>query len=257
MEFNQAAITPIVVFNTFIFIFFTIAFFYQIAYIVVVFMRGTVRFRSAKKQHSFAFMIAAHNEEAVIAQLIDSIKKQRYPQDLIDIFVVADACTDRTAEVARAAGATVFERQDLARRGKSWVLDYGFNRVLREYPDKHEGFFVFDADNLLSRDYVKVMNDAFDAGFLVLTSYRNSKNFDSSWISAANATWFLREAKYLNNARMLLGTTCAISGSGWLVSTRIVRGMGGWGFHFLTEDIQFATFCAANHIRIGLSLIHI
>ena len=95
------------------------------------------------------------------------------------------------------------------------------------------------------------MNQAFDAGYLVCTGYRNSKNFDSSWVSAAYALWFMREAKFLNNARMMVGTSCAISGSGWMVSERIVRGMHGWDFHTLTEDIQFSTFCCANNVQIG------
>ena len=105
--------------------------------------------------------------------------------------------------------------------------------------------------DLVSPDYISVMNQAFDAGYLVCTGYRNSKNFDSSWVSAAYALWFMREAKFLNNARMMSGTSCAISGSGWLVSERIVRGMHGWDFHTLTEDIQFSTFCCANNVQIG------
>ena len=214
-------------------------------------IRGEVSIEPAKKQHSYAFFIAAHNEEAVIANLVKSIKEQDYPSELIDIFVVADACTDNTAQAARDAGAIVYERNDLSRKGKSWVMDYGFDRILKEYPGKHEAFFIFDADNLLSRDYVSVMNDAFDQGYLALTSYRNSKNFGSSWISAAYATWFMREARYLNNARMICGTSCAVSGSGYLVSAKIIQGMHGWDFHTLTEDIQFATFCAIHGVRIG------
>ena len=92
-------------------------------------------------------------------------------------------------------------------------MDFGFVRILNEYPDTFEGYFIFDADNVISRDYVSKMNDAFDQGFHVVTSYRNSKNFGSSWISAANATWYLREARFLNNARNICKTSCAVSGS--------------------------------------------
>ncbi len=165
--------------------------------------------------------------------------------------MVADACTDKTADRAREAGAIVYERNDLARKGKSWVMDYGFDRILNEYGDIYEAFFVMDADNVLSPDYTEIMNDAFDAGYLVCTSYRNSKNFDSSWISAGSALWYLREARFLNNVRMMNGTSCAISGSGWLVSSKIVKGMHGWDFHTLTEDIQFSTFCSIHNIQIG------
>ncbi len=251
MELNRLGITPIVVFNFIIWCFFTFAYFYQFVYILVTWKRGEVKLPEAKKNHRYAFFIAAHNEESVIANLVRSIKAQDYPSELIDTFVVADACTDNTAEEARRAGAIVYERNDLARKGKSWVLDYGFARVLEEYPGKYEAFFVFDADNLLSPTYVTEMNKVFDQGYLVATSYRNSKNFDSSWISSAYALWFLREAKFLNNSRMLCGTGCAISGSGWMVSSRIIQGMNGWDFHTLTEDIQFSTFCAANGIRIA------
>ena len=251
MEFHRFGLTPIVIFNLIIWLFFTFAYLYQMLYVVLVIARGVVKLPEAKRQHRYAFFIAAHNEEAVIGNLVRSILSQDYPRELMDVFVVCDACTDDTHARAEEAGAIVWDRNDLARRGKSWALDYGFDRILNEYGDKYEAFIVLDADNLVSPSYISVMNQAFDAGYLVCTGYRNSKNFDSSWISAAYALWFLREAKFLNNARMMSGTSCAISGSGWLVSASIVRGMHGWDFHTLTEDIQFSTFCSANNVQIG------
>ncbi len=251
-QFTALGLTPIVVFNIVLFLFFTVAFFYQIVFLLVGLRRGVVELPEARSLHRFAVVIAAHNEELVIGELIRSIAEQDYPAELIDVFVVADACTDATAEVARGAGAFVYERDDLARKGKSWALDLGFHRILDEHGDDHyDAFLVFDADNLLSRGYVSEMNKLLDLGYLAGTSYRNSKNFDSSWISAAYTTWFIREARFLNNSRMMLGTSCAISGSGWMVSSRIIRAMDGWYFHTLTEDIQFSTFCAANNVRIG------
>ena len=251
MEFNQFGITPIVFFNFLIWVFFTFAYLYQAFFMIRALVQGTVRLPEAKRLHSYAFVIAAHNEEAVIGNLVESIFAQDYPRELMDVFVVCDACTDDTHAVAEAAGATVWDRNDLARRGKSWALDYAFDRILNDYDGAYEAFVVMDADNLVAPDYLSVMNRAFDAGYLVCTGYRNSKNFDSSWISSAYAIWFIREAKFLNNARMMSGTSCAISGSGWMVSERIVRGMHGWDFHTLTEDIQFSTFCCANNVQIG------
>ena len=243
--------TPIVIFNSILGLVFGVCFFYQVIFFFIGLLKGEVKLPRAKKLHRYAIFIAAHNEEPVIANLVKSIKDQDYPSELIDVFVVADACTDNTAEEARRAGAIVYERNDLARKGKSWVMDYGFSRILEEYPNTYEGYFIFDADNLLSRDYVRIMNDAFDQGYLAVTSYRNSKNFGSSWISSAYATWFLREARYLNNPRMICGTSCAVSGSGYLVSAKIVEAMHGWDFHTLTEDIQFSTFCAVQGVQIG------
>ncbi|MBM6941571.1 glycosyltransferase family 2 protein [Collinsella intestinalis] len=243
--------TPITVFNYTLMMLLSVLCFYQLILFVVGLLKGEVSYPPAKRLHRYAFFIAAHNEEPVIGNLVRSILDQDYPSELIDVFVVADACTDNTAEAARRAGAIVYERNDLARKGKSWVMDYGFRRILEQYPGRHEGFFIFDADNLVSRDYTRIMNDAFDQGYQAVTSYRNSKNFGSSWISAAYATSFIREARFLNNARMLCGTSCAVSGSGYLISADIVRGMQGWRFHTLTEDIQFSTFCAVHGIRIA------
>lgn len=250
MLFN-ASVAPIVLFNQAVGWIFGVLFFYQVVYTVVGLVRGEVRLPRARKNHRYAFFVAAHNEEAVIGNLVKSMLEQEYPSELFDVFVVADACTDNTAEEARKAGAIVYERYDLARKGKSWVLDYGFDRILNEYPGRYEAFIVFDADNVLSSGYLAEMNRAFDMGFLAVTSYRNSKNFDSSWISMSYAINFLREARYMNNPRMQLGTSCTISGTGWLVSERIVRAMHGWDFHHLTEDHQFSAFCCANGIRIG------
>ena len=251
MEFNRFSLTPIVIFNLVIGVLFTVAYLYQAFYTIRVLIQGTVKLPEAKKSHRYAFVIAAHNEEMVIGNLVRSIYAQSYPRELMDVFVVCDACTDNTHRVAEEAGAVVWDRNDLARRGKSWALDYAFDRILNEYGDTYEAFVIFDADNLVSQDFISIMNQAFDAGYLACTGYRNSKNFDSSWISAAYALWFMREAKFLNNARMMSGTSCAISGSGWLVSQKIIRGMHGWGFHSLTEDIQFSTFCSANNVQIG------
>ena len=195
--------TPIVVFNQIVITLLTLCFLYQGVFFIIGALRGEVAPPRAKKLHRYAFFVAAHNEEAVIANLVRSIKDQDYPAELIDVFVVADACTDDTARLAREAGAIVYERNDLARKGKSWVMDYGFDRILKEYPGRYEGYFIFDADNVISRDYVTKMNDAFDQGYMVVTSYRNSKNFGSSWISSANANWYLREARVLNNARSI------------------------------------------------------
>lgn len=245
-------ITPIIVFNLIVLVFFTVAFFYQIVYIFVALTRKHAPYREAAKLHRYAFVICAHNEGLVIGELIDSIKAQDYPAELIDTYVFCDNCSDDTAQVVRDHGAIAYERPAGGQHGKSWVMDYGLRRIMDESGKDYAGFFVFDADNVVTPDYVREMNNVFDEGcYAAVTSYRNSKNFDSSWISRAYGLWFMREAAYLNNARMILGTSCAVSGTGYLISSRVVRAMRGWDFHLLTEDIQFSTFCALRGLRIG------
>ena len=76
-------------------------------------LRGR-RWRAAKTQHKLAVLISARNERAVIGELIRSIQQQDYPQDKLHVFVVADNCTDDTAEICRNLGCTVFERFEQA-----------------------------------------------------------------------------------------------------------------------------------------------
>ena len=227
--------------NYFVCLLFIVCYSYQFFYIVVSFFRKPVKFRKAEQNKRYAFMIAARNEEAVIANLIRSIQKQTYPAELIDIYIVADNCTDNTAKVATEAGAVVFERFNKELVGKGYALDELFAKVQDMCGDTYyDGYFIFDADNLLDKRYVAEMNKAFCAGHKIITSYRNSKNYGDNWISAGYALWFLREAKHLNNVRMILGTSCAVSGTGYLVANEIIRRNNGWKFFLLTEDIEFS-----------------
>lgn len=118
------------IFNLIIFILFTGFYFYQIIYIFISLFKESKEF-TASKYHKYAVVIAARNESAVIANLIESIKKQNYPQDLIDIYVVADNCTDNTAEVAKNAGAIVIERFNRQKVGKGYALDFAFKQIFK------------------------------------------------------------------------------------------------------------------------------
>lgn len=83
------------------------------------------------------------------------------------------------------------------------------------------------------------MNNVFDNGYKVVTSYRNSKNFGDNWISAGYSIFFLREATQLNRARMMFGTSSCVSGTGFLFSSEIARENDGWKHFLLTEDFEF------------------
>ncbi|MDO4182230.1 MAG: glycosyltransferase family 2 protein [Coriobacteriia bacterium] len=251
LEYMLSQLTFVDVFNTCVFIAFTLCYAYQLFYALVVLVKKPPAFE-AKKDHYYAVLISARNERAVIGQLIDSIHKQSYPQELIDVFVIADNCTDDTAQVCRDAGATVIERFNDELIGKGYALEYGLNIIWDKYADReHEAYFVFDADNVLDVNYFREMNAVFDSGAKASTSYRNSKNYNSNWISAGYATWFLREAKFLSQARLTLNTSCAISGTGFFIAADVIKQAGGWKWHLLTEDIEFSASSITNGMRIS------
>lgn len=230
---------------------FSVLYLYQLIYIAVPFIKRDKPHKPTVL-HRYAVLISARNEEAVIAKLIESIKNQNYPQELVTIFVVADNCTDSTAKVARNAGAVVFERFDNQRIGKGYALDYLIRKIHESYsPDAFDGYFVFDADNVLDENYIAEMNRTFSDGYKIITSYRNSKNYGDNWISAGYSLLFLRESKYLNHARMLLNTSCSVSGTGYLFSREILEKTGGWKFFLLTEDIEFTMYHVIHGEKIG------
>ena len=200
----------------------------------------------------YGVLIAARNESAVIGQLLDSILAQDYPQELVDLFVVADNCTDGTAQVARAHGATVYERQNKLQVGKGYALRFLLGKIEEEHGHRaYDGFFVFDADNLLDPHYLTEMNKVFSHGAKAVTSYRNTKNFGDNWITAGYGLWFLRESEYMNRPRDLLGVSCAISGTGFLFDPRLLDKAGGWEYFLLTEDLEFTADMIARGEKIA------
>ena len=95
------------------------------------------------------------------------------------------------------------------------------------------------------------MNKTYDCGYDMVTSYRNSKNIGKNWITSGYGYWFLHEARHLNNARMMLHNSCAISGTGFLIARNVVQEFGNWNFFTLTEDIQCSTAYALSGRKVA------
>lgn len=200
----------------------------------------------------YAILISARNEESVIGDLIESIKNQTYPQDMIHIFVCADNCTDSTAQVAENQGADVFVRHNLQKIGKGYALNFLLKEISKSFAKKRfDGYLVFDADNILEPNYIFEMNKTFSEGARIVTGYRNSKNYADNWISAGYSLWFLRESQYLNRPRYLLGTSCAVSGTGFGFSHEVLEKIGCWNYYLLTEDIEFTIDCVVSGEKIA------
>ncbi len=228
-----------------------VLYFYQVLFIVVPFL---VKPKPHKKTviNKIGVLISARNESNVIGQLIESIHNQDYPQNKIRIFVCADNCTDNTAELCRKNGAIVYERFNMDQVGKGFALNFMLGKIKEDFADDPcDAYIVLDADNVLEPNYISEMNKTYCDGYEIITSYRNSKNYGDSWISAGYALWFLRESQYLNNSRMLCNTSCAIGGTGFLVSKNVIDKYDGWNFFLLTEDIEFTVQNVIDGRKIG------
>ena len=134
----------------------------------------------------FACLVAARNEEAVIGALVESLKKQDYPDALYDIFVIPNNCTDDTESEALCAGAKIFRcfepvrcKGDALHEAVAWLL-----------PQRYDAFCVFDADNIADEQFLARMNDAFCAGAQVCKGAMRAKNPYDSWLSGCYGLYF-------------------------------------------------------------------
>ncbi len=211
--------------------------FHKTIYNVIGFFCQAKTYPKTDKLGRYAVVIAARNEEKVVGNLIESIHRQTYPQELLQIFVVADNCHDKTAELCRSLGAVVYERNDTSKARKGYALEFLFEQIDKDYGiESVDGYFVFDADNLLAPDFVEQMNRAFQAGFKIVTSYRNSKNFDTNFISSAYGIHFYHNSLGKHRPRSVLNVGTHLTGTGYLISSKLLA--GGWHYTTFTEDDQ-------------------
>ena len=204
------------------------------------------------KKHKFMAIIPAHNEEAVIGNLIESLKKQDYPKELLDLYVIADNCTDNTAQIAKQAGAIVYERFDETKKTKGFAMQWFLNKMLEKNVD-YDAFCVFDADNIVMPDFIANMNKKLCQGEEIVQGYRDIKNPTDTWISASYAIFYWTMNRFYHLARYNLGLSPLINGTGFMVKMDIVR-REGWNTKTLTEDIEFSLKNIAKGRKLGWAL---
>lgn len=206
--------------------------------------KSKISFQKAQKK--IAVLIAARNEEIVIGNLIDSLKKQRYPKKLYDIIVIPNNCTDQTAEVAKKHGAILLTCKKKV-KSKGEVLQLAFDRLKKK---KYDAFLIFDADNIVHPDFLQKINNALCAGYLVCSGFRDSKNPYDNWLSGAYTLFYWCQNAMFNRARRNLSSSAAINGTGFAISREYLEKYG-YDVKTLTEDIEFSGICAIHNIKIA------
>ena len=206
------------------------------------------KIKAAKIQKRFIVIIPAYKADHVVEKTVKAILGQTYPQRLFDVVVISDHQSELTNfKLAQYPITLLTPNFKYSTKGKS--LQYAIKN-LPEFKI-YDIVVILDADNLLTPNYMSEMNKVYDKGYRASTSYRNSKNYAQNWISSGYGLWFLREAEYLNQPRYMLHTSCAISGTGFLVAADLIKERGGWHYHLLTEDIEFSVATVLTGERIG------
>ena len=237
---------------------FTITAFFQIfvfaitCYYLILGLIGLFRKEEKKNytpKNKFALLIAAHNEEVVIGSLIESMLKLDYPKDMYDIFVIADNCTDDTAKISKSYGVNVCERFAKDKRGKGYALDWMFEKLFN-MDKQYDAVAIFDADNLVHKNFLKEINSKLQDGYKVVQGYIDSKNPADSWISAAYSIAFWTQNRMFQLARANVGFSNQIGGTGFAIETSTLKKLG-WGATCLTEDLEFTCKLVLNGEKVG------
>ncbi len=203
-----------------------------------------------EKNNRFMAIIPAHNEEIVVGNLIASLKKQNYPKELFDIYVIADNCTDNTAKVAKEAGAIVYERFDEEHKTKGYALDWFLKQKIEENAE-YDAFCIFDADNIVDVNFIKNMNKKLCQGEEVVQGYRDIKNPTDSWVSAGYAIFYWTMNRFYHLARYNLGLSPLINGTGFMVKFDLIKPTNGFDTVTLTEDIEFSLKTIISGKKLG------
>ncbi|HHV71082.1 MAG TPA: glycosyltransferase family 2 protein [Clostridia bacterium] len=203
--------------------------------------------KDLKPEKSFALVVAAHNEEQVIGSLVENLFILDYPKELYDVFVVADNCTDKTADIAASKGAIVYKRFDNQKKGKGYALEWMFEKIWKYHKD-YDAVVIFDADNLVDSNFLKEMNNRLKKGEKIIQGYIDAKNPGDTWISASFAISFWVINRTYHMAKYNAGLSTALGGTGMCISMDVLKEYG-WGAVCLTEDLEFSMKALNNGIR--------
>ena len=223
------------------------------AYNLIISLCALIKFKDkpllVNKKHKFMAIIPAHNEESVISNLIESLKAQTYDKDLYDIYVIADNCTDNTAAMSKKAGAIVYERFDQTKKTKGFALDWFLKQKIKENAD-YDALFIFDADNIVDKNFITNMNKKLCQGEEVVQGYRDIKNPTDSWVTAGYALFYWTMHKFYHFARYNIGLSPLLNGTGFMVKFALIKNTG-WDTVTLTEDIEFSLKRIIKGKRLG------
>ena len=220
-----------------------------LCFILYCFLRGQKpipRSRETAKRRRFAVLIPARNEESVIGNLIDSLQMQDYPRDRYEVYVLVNNSTDRTAEIAEAAGVRIL-RPDCPVSSKGDALRFAFSSLSQR--KDIDAFVIFDADNVVDRGFLAEMNRQYEAGANIAQGRRSGKNAKVNLLSGCYEIFYLIQNVYYNHALSSAGESCALNGTGWMIRREWLC-EHGFPIVTMTEDLELTALAVSGSGRV-------
>ena len=201
----------------------------------------------ASSRVRFDVIVPAHDEEAGIARTVKNLAGLEWPAELYRIIVVADNCSDRTAERAEAAGAKVLVRQDRMRRGKGYALELAFAQMLSDrFAD---AAVVVDADTLASPNLLAAFAAHLELGAEAVQAEYAVLNKTASWRTRLMALAFALFHDVRSAGRERLGLSCGLRGNGMCFTLGALKRVPHSAFS-IVEDVEYGIRLGEAGIRV-------
>lgn len=223
-------------------------------YAGILFLRGnaalkqnSLQLKPRKIKPRVAILVAARDESKVIAGLLESIQRQTVNVSPEDVYVIVETLDDPTVQICKRYHNTVILREDLNKQRKGYALDEAIRQILAR-DRRYDAYFIFDADNILSEDYLEEMLKIYVAGYEIATGYRNSKNGNTNVISAVSSLTFSMINVMGNRNRATHGANIIFSGTGYYIAGDLIEEWQGWPFQSLTEDYELSLYATLHSL---------
>jgi cellulose synthase/poly-beta-1,6-N-acetylglucosamine synthase-like glycosyltransferase len=202
---------------------------------IIYFVKKPKKTPCQNPQKRFLFLIPAHDEELLLPGTIKSLKKQKYPQVLFDIMVIADHCTDKTTDIAQEEKVLCCEYENPENKGKGYALNWFFeNNSLEGY----DAVVFVDADTLFDSNFLKVMNDRLLSGQKIIQAYNDIRNYDKNPLTRLMyVTSFLKNLLFYETKERL-GFSSALMGVGMCIDKNVLKKIG-WKAFSVGEDWEY------------------
>lgn len=210
----------------------------SIAAILITKKRQSEHATSSTPTFNFAILIPAHNEEFLLGKLLESLLALAYPKDKYTVYVVADNCTDTTAELARVHdGVQVYERFDATRRGKGYALNWILEK-LKEDQLIHDAYVIIDADSVVEPAFLQWMAKELARGARALQAHYTVLNGTESPSAALRWIALTLKGYICPLSRSGIGSSSTLLGNGMCFSHDLLQRYP-WQAYGLSEDYQY------------------
>ena len=225
---------------------FIISAFILLIYSYLVMPRCYLKPKKYNNKKRYCILIPARYESKVINNLLLSITKQTTKINPKDIYIIVESIKDKTVDIAKQYNMNIILRENLSQKRKGYALNDAVTYILKKQIH-YDAYFIFDADNILDKDFIKNMEKSINEGYDIAIGYRDTKN-SNTLVSASSALTFSMINTMLNERKNKYHNNLTISGTGYYIKGSIVEDWNSFPFHSLTEDYELTLYAILNNL---------